>query len=501
MVEVTLTIVSPQGAKQIPVGGEPLTFGRTNASSVVIADDSGLSRRHATILHEGGQVRIIDEQSTNGSYLNGALIPPHGATLSDGDEIRIGNYTSIRVSIKQTAAENSSLKSAMGESSSIKNLTGDIGAAQPAQAVAAGPSLVMVLIPALAIVVLVLGAVGFGLYKATSNSKPSDQSANESPSLSGTEETATSTLASQSTPTSGDSVVSTPTPVPSPGSSILSVDFDTPPIEEVSPAPVAQRKLYRSMSEEEQQEFIKQRAQHIAIMMGRRPYAFTPDALVHIKFWLDAFARRVSNHRAGLWGGDTIAILERGKTHAPIIIRAFREHHVPTVVGLYIPFIETEYTNISTNNFAGAAGLFQFLGATAEAYGVPSSERTNVPKMAPAAAKYFRDNIQNFGDDPMSVALSIAGYNRNPESVKRDLRNVLNAKNNEDKERSFWTLIANKGILDEKFQKENVNYVPRFFAAAIFGETPWAFGINDMRPLSTYTQIATPLASPTPDEP
>jgi hypothetical protein len=184
---------------------------------------------------------------------------------------------------------------------------------------------------------------------------------------------------------------------------------------------------------------------------------------------------------------------------APIIIRAFKQFGVPYVVGLYIPFIETEYNNISSNNAAGAAGLFQFLGPTAESYGVPASERTNVAKMAPAAARYFRDNILSFGDDSMSVALSIAGYNRAPESVKRDLRNVLNAPNNEDKERSFWTLIANQGKLDEYFQKENVNYVPRFFAAAIFGETPWAFGI-DMRPLSTYTEMAAPEPSSSPAE-
>ena len=135
---------------------------------------------------------------------------------------------------------------------------------------------------------------------------------------------------------------------------------------------------------------------------------------------------------------------------------------------------------------AGAAGLFQFLGPTAEHYGVPSSERTDVARMAPAAARYFRDNIMSFGDDSMSVALAIAGYNRAPESVKRDLRNVLNAENNEDKERNFWILIANQGKLDHFFQSENKNYVPRFFAAAILGETPWAFGIQ-MRPLSTYT--------------
>ncbi len=261
--------------------------------------------------------------------------------------------------------------------------------------------------------------------------------------------------------------------------------------------PAGERKLYLKMSDEEKKEYIKGRAQRIAIMMGKRPYAFTPEALDAIKFWLDAFAKRVSNNRTGLWGGDTKFILDRAAKYAPVIIRAFNERGVPPVVGLYIPFIETEYTNIASNNSAGAAGLFQFLGPTAEHYGVPSAERTDIVKMAPAAAKYFRDNIMSFGDDSMSVALSIAGYNRNPESVKRDLRNVLNAAGNQEKERSFWTLIANKGNLDEYFQRENVNYVPRFFAAAFLGENPRDFGV-EMRKLSTYRQIETPVADALP---
>ena len=475
MVEITLTITSPGGTKQVPMTGDALTIGRTDASAVVIADDSGLSRRHVTIHREADHVWIAEEGSTNGSYLNGEKVSQEGGSLSDGDEINIGNHTTIMVSIKSDQKEISRAPQATS--------------APPTT----NPSLMKFLIPAIAVVMVILGAVGFGLYKATRSPAPLDQSLNEPLSEPSTEETADAKDTKDTAPTSEVDSLSAVTSTPAPQASILSTDFNTQsaPVDE---APPTQRKLYKDMSEEEKKEFTKQRAQHIAIMMGKRPYAFTPDALVHIKFWLDAFARRIGNKRTGLWGGDTIAILERGKIHAPIIIRAFKEHRVPYVVGLYIPFIETEYTNIATNNFAGAAGLFQFLGPTAEHYGVPSSERTNVVKMAPAAARYFRDNIMSFGDDSMSVALSIAGYNRAPESVKRDLRNVLNAQNNEDKERSFWTLIANQGKLDEYFQKENINYVPRFFAAAILGETPWAFGI-DMRPLSTYTQITTPTES------
>jgi pSer/pThr/pTyr-binding forkhead associated (FHA) protein len=456
----------------VPLTGESLTFGRTEAAEVVISGDQGLSRRHATVRQRGGRVWVFDEGSTNGSHVGGVRVGDSGLPLSDGDEIRIGNSTIVRVEVKNSSAE-----------------AGRASAAPPP----------VILAAAVAAALLLLGGLGFALYSMKREAEPSEAVVGVRPNSDDVPEMRLDATGAPAGPPAQTTAPAAPSPAATPepaSTSILSVGPLAEPPAEAEP-PAAGRRLYRQMSEEEKLEFIKRRAQHIAVMMGRRPYSFTPEALTHIKFWLDAFARRVGNHRTGLWGGDTIYILERGKRHAPTITRAFHEHNVPVVVGLYIPFIETEYTNISSDNFAGAAGLFQFLGPTAEHYGVPRSERTNVPRMAGAAARYFRDNILSFGDDPMSVALSIAGYNRAPESVKRDLRNVLNAPNNEDKERSFWTLIANQGKLDEYFQRENVNYVPRFFAAAILGETPWAFGIQ-MRPLSTYTEPGAEAADPAP---
>jgi hypothetical protein len=64
------------------------------------------------------------------------------------------------------------------------------------------------------------------------------------------------------------------------------------------------------------------------------------------------------------------------------------------------------------------------------------------------------------------------------------LHDIIDSQN---KDRDFWILVKNKSKLDHWFQRENINYVPRFFAAAIIGENPWDFGLN-MRQLSTYTE-------------
>jgi pSer/pThr/pTyr-binding forkhead associated (FHA) protein len=427
----------------VPLTGDSIAIGRSASYSQLVIKDEGLSRCHALICREDNCVRVVDQQSVNGTYVNCDLVPPGGAILADDDEIFMGNHTVIKIKIKQEQS-----RKHVNDSNRTFFL--------------------MFVLPVV-VVAFLIGAAVINRLKRPSGAQhiesrrlPSQQKINDGP---------------------------TPEPINPQRDATLPADESTLR-EEIVEIPNGSPKLYKSLNDEQKREFIKVRAGRIALMMGKRPYAFTPDALEYIKFWLDAFASRVGNNRTGLWRGDTKFILQRGSVHAPLIIRAFKENRVPPVIGLYIPFIETEYTNIQSNNAAGAAGLFQFLGPTAEHYGVPSSERTDVAKMAPAAARYFRDNIMSFGDDSMSVALAIAGYNRAPESVKRDLRNVLSAENNEDKERNFWTLIANQGRLDHFFQSENKNYVPRFFAAAILGETPWAFGI-DMRPLSTFTTTDT----------
>lgn len=243
-------------------------------------------------------------------------------------------------------------------------------------------------------------------------------------------------------------------------------------------------KLYLQMSEEQKYEFIDQRARHVSRMIGSGTYEFSRPSIAYIKQYVDAYARRVGNGSKATWGEDLNSVFARGQRYAPVIIRAFNERRIPPAIGLYLVAVETEYTNFSQENEAGAAGLFQFIPATAELYGVPANQRTNVDKMSRAAAHYVADRIAEFGTDPMSVALCIAGYNRSPDSVRSDLQSVMNSAN---KERSFWTLVTNSNKLDKWFQGENIKYVPKYFAAAVVGETPWAFGLRMKQPLSTWT--------------
>jgi hypothetical protein len=88
--------------------------------------------------------------------------------------------------------------------------------------------------------------------------------------------------------------------------------------------------------------------------------------------------------------------------------------------------------------------------------------------------------MSKFEDDPMKEALALLAYNRGTRIVEQDVASFVNEQN---RACSICALTEQAGKMDANFQKENVYYVPRFFAAAIIGENPRAFGLQ-MQPLS-----------------
>ena len=63
--------------------------GRSLAADVRF-DDPTVSRRHALIVRQPDGVRLLDDRSLNGVFVNGARVD--GQALKDGDEIIVGRY-------------------------------------------------------------------------------------------------------------------------------------------------------------------------------------------------------------------------------------------------------------------------------------------------------------------------------------------------------------------------------------------------------------------------
>ena len=83
-----LHVLTGDGNEQtIPLSGTPVTFGRDEACDVVI-EEQRASRRHCTFRPDGDGWRVVDEGSSNGTYLGGK--PILSARLQPGDELEIG---------------------------------------------------------------------------------------------------------------------------------------------------------------------------------------------------------------------------------------------------------------------------------------------------------------------------------------------------------------------------------------------------------------------------
>jgi soluble lytic murein transglycosylase-like protein len=242
-------------------------------------------------------------------------------------------------------------------------------------------------------------------------------------------------------------------------------------------------RVYQQMTQSERSEFVASQAQRIANEISGRNYDFTPAFVEDIQQALNQYSRRLAKSGdTSLGKRDLRLVLQRGQAQAPTLIASFRARNISPLIGLYIPWIESEYENIQSPNSMGAIGMFQFLPKTGERYGLSADDLLDVGKSADAAARYITDSLEKFKDDPMKEALALLAYNRGEQQTARDLKFLVNDQNNKC---SICALTADRSKLDEAFRSENVYYVPRFFAAAIIGENPAAFGLQ-AQPLSAH---------------
>jgi diguanylate cyclase (GGDEF)-like protein len=72
---------------RLVLGDTPIDIGRGSGAALILEADS-VSRKHARIERSGSGHKIVDQGSTNGTYVNGVRIKDH--FLKDGDRIGIG---------------------------------------------------------------------------------------------------------------------------------------------------------------------------------------------------------------------------------------------------------------------------------------------------------------------------------------------------------------------------------------------------------------------------
>ncbi|MCO4754411.1 MAG: LysM peptidoglycan-binding domain-containing protein [Bacteriovoracaceae bacterium] len=183
------------------------------------------------------------------------------------------------------------------------------------------------------------------------------------------------------------------------------------------------------------------------------------------------FLRKVNNKKVDFWvnyfskreKARFERFLKNGAKYQATIERIFDDYGLPKEL-FYVGLIESGYY-LGAKSHAGAVGPWQFIRDTAKRYNLTIrggiDERRSIVKATQAAALYFQDLYNIFGD----WELALSAYNAGEYGVVRRIRKA--------KTRDYYELSAKKVL-----PKETRHYVPKVLAAMEIVQNPKKYGIN-----------------------
>lgn len=223
-------------------------------------------------------------------------------------------------------------------------------------------------------------------------------------------------------------------------------------------------------------DFVDQELRKILKEFEADTYAIPKNFKTAVQGYLDDWKKK----------GSLKVVWERRRRYWPMIKQAFDEEGVPDVMA-YVAWQESQF-DPEICSWVGARGMWQFMPATAKRYNLrvegscdgtkppPNAmycpcagldDRTDPYKAAKAGAKYLGDLLAEFGMD--SFMLAIASYNKGEGGMRSILRDK---KLRRHRERDFWYLYYMRYL-----PEETLEYVPRIIAAAIVGRNPQKFDL------------------------
>jgi len=96
-----LAYESDEGVAVVALTREWTRIGRSLAAELRF-DDPTVSRRHALVVRQPDGVRVLDDRSLNGVFVNGRRVEWH--TLKDGDEVLVGRHSLRFIDTSDAAA-------------------------------------------------------------------------------------------------------------------------------------------------------------------------------------------------------------------------------------------------------------------------------------------------------------------------------------------------------------------------------------------------------------
>lgn len=155
--------------------------------------------------------------------------------------------------------------------------------------------------------------------------------------------------------------------------------------------------------------------------------------------------------------------LRRSGRYLPLMRRILREEGLPQDL-VYVAMVESAF-KYQAHSRAAAHGFWQFIDGTARRYGLrrtrAADERSDPVKSTRAAAAYFRDLYEMFGDWHLAMAAYDAGEGKILKSLQRTGA------------RDFWGLAEGNAL-----RRETRDYVPFVLATALIAKDPARFGFD-----------------------
>lgn len=90
----------PLAGKQFILFKDTTSLGSSPKADIYLFKDDAIAPRHAQIINRGGRFEIEDNESEDGTYVNGVAVKRQ--TLSDGDQVVLGK-TVLQFSLKETS--------------------------------------------------------------------------------------------------------------------------------------------------------------------------------------------------------------------------------------------------------------------------------------------------------------------------------------------------------------------------------------------------------------
>jgi len=159
------------------------------------------------------------------------------------------------------------------------------------------------------------------------------------------------------------------------------------------------------------------------------------------------------------------SLLDRSGVFEPMIRRKLRDRDMPEEL-LYLAMIESGLLPRAVSRVS-AVGLWQFMGPTAEQFGLRVDEYVDERRDPVRATDAALDYLQWLHDRFDSWYLAAAAYNAGPGRLERILN--VHAEGRKGDEDLYWEVLRHLPL-------ETREYVPRLLAATIVASDAEAFG-------------------------